>query len=348
MFISPILEPTATTTFPFLSTMYITKHSHYHSLGCKAGDACHLLHDPTRLDGLLAEFTSKPKTQPRYGKKLMERPSDGNVSSSTPPQRSVSRLQAGRRYVPPPTDNSRVVQRPIPRAQLDDPREFQVQQLRRRFFPTEKTEDNGTAFAFTMEPSDPDFPFDMERLECVLHVPLSFPYGQKPHIDIKNTDMGRGFQINVERGFDRLVERSPQSTLLGIMNALDKQLEALLTEQKAGTIKILPNSIPTRPSQSKARHPSLPLEPKQSAVRPSATYKQQQMRDAEARRLAETLQLEARLGRLPLFSKSLDGIAYNVPFQPRQHEDLPVPLRKYLFFRLLCGLLSSGSCFSSK
>ena len=141
--------------------------------------------------------------------------------------------------------------------------------------------------------------------------------------------MGRGFQINVERGFDRLVEESPQSTLLGIMNALDKQLEAMLTEQKADTIKILPNSIPIRPSQSKARHPSLPLEQKQSAVRPSATYKQQQMRDAETRRLAETLQLEARLGRLPLFSKSLDGIAYNVPIQPRQHEDLPVPLRTY-------------------
>ena len=158
-------------------------------------------------------------------------------------------------------------------------------------------------------------------------VPSSFPHNQKPHIDIKNTDMGRGFQINVERGFDRLVERSPQFTLLGIMNALNKQLEALLTEQKAETIKILPNSIPTRSSQSKARRTSLPLEPKQSVVRPSATYKQQQVRDAEARRLAETLQLEARLGRLPLFSKSLDGIAYNVPIQPRQHEDLPVPLR---------------------
>ena len=169
MFIFPILEPAATNKFPFHFTIYITKHSHYHSLGCKAGDACHFLHDPTRLNSLLAEFTSKPKTQPRDGKKLMERPSDGNESSSTAPQRSVSQLQAGRRYVPPPTGNYRVVQRPIPRAQLDDPREFQVQQLRRRFSPTEKVEDNGTAFAFTMEPSDPDFPFDMERLECVLH-----------------------------------------------------------------------------------------------------------------------------------------------------------------------------------
>ena len=329
MFISPILEITVTllVSFFFFTTMITTTNSHYGSLGCRAGDACPFLHDSTRLDSLVVELTSKPKTQPRYGRKLMERGSDENESSSTAPQRAMSQLQAGRRYVPPPIDNSRVVQRPTPRAQLDDPRQFQVQQLRRRFSPTEKTEDNGTAFAFTMEPSDPDFPFDMDGLECVLHVPSSFPRDQKPHIDIKNKDMGRGFQINVERGFDRLVERSPQSTLLGIMNALNKQLETLLTEQKADTIKISPNSIPTRLSRSKACQPSLPVEPKQSVVKPSATYKQQQIRDAEARRSAETLQLEARLGRLPLFSKSIDGIAYNVPVQPRQHEDLPVPLR---------------------
>ncbi|KAL8790695.1 MAG: hypothetical protein Q9195_006237 [Heterodermia aff. obscurata] len=274
-------------------------------------------------------------TQPGYGEKLMERRSDGNKPSSTAPQRPVSQLQAGRRYVPPPTDNSRVVQRPTPRAQLDDPREFQVQQLRRRFSPTEKTEDSGTAFSFTMKPSDPDFPFDLESLECVLHVPFSFPHGQKPHINIKNKDMGRGFQINVERGFDRLIERLPQSTLLGVMNALNKQLEALLTEQKAETIKILPNSVRPRLSQSKARHASFPVEPSHSALRPSATYREQQMRDAEARRSSETLQLEARLGRLPLFSKSLDGIAYNVPIQPRQHEDLPVPLQAVKAVKLL-------------
>ena len=327
--------------------MYIIKNSHCHSLGCRSGDACPFLHDSTKLDNLIVELTSKPKTQPQYGKRFTGRGSDGNDSSSTAPQKSVSQLQAGRRYVPPPIDNSRVVQRPIPRAQLDDPREFQVQQLRRRFSPIEKTEDNGTAFAFTMKPSDPDFPFDMEGLECVLHVPLSFPHDQKPHIDIKNKDMARGFQINVEHGFDKLVERSPQSTLLAIMNALNKQLEALLTEQKAETIKILPNSIPTRLSQSKARQPSPPLEPKQLVVRTPVTYKEQQMRDAEARRLAETLQLEARLGRLPLFSKSIDGIAYNVPIQPRRHEDLPVPLRTCIseaLFPLLCGLLSSGPC----
>ena len=327
------LSPPLLLPFPFpyyfsmMIIMYTTKNSHYRFLGCRAGDACPFLHDSARLGGLGVELTSKPKTNSRYGKQSMEKGSDGNESSSTAPQQPVSQLQAGRQYVPSPIDKSRVVQRPMPRAQLENPREFQVQQLRRRFSPTETTEESGTAFAFTMEPSDPDFPFEMEGLDCVLHVPLSFPHDQKPHIDIKNKDMGRGFQINVERGFDRLVERSPQSTLLGIMNALNKQLESLLTEEKAETIKILPNSIPTRLSQFKAHQPPLPLEPKQTVVRASATYKKEQMRDAEVRRLAETLQLEARLGRLPLFSKSSDGIAYNVPIQPRQHEDLPVPLR---------------------
>lgn len=309
----------------------VQRESHSYTLGCRAGDVCPFVHDSTRLG--TSELTSKPSTQLQQSRKSLAKGS--NISSFSP----LQSIQAGRQYVPPPVDSSRIMQRPTPRAQTDNPREFQIEQLRRRFSAVEKPEDASTAFIFNLTPSDPDFPFDMENLECVLHVPLSFPCEGKPHIDVKNKEMGRGYQINIERGFDLLVERSPQATLLGLMNALDKQLEALLTEQKAETIKILPNSNPIRYPQSKAPQHSLLLEPVEQPVKPSETYTQQQRRDAEARRQAETSQLTARLGRLPLFSKSLDGIAYNVPIQSRQHEDLPVPLQAVKAVKLYVPLL---------
>ena len=148
--------------------------------------------------------------------------------------------------------------------------------------------------------------------------------------------MSRGYQINVERGFDSLAEQSPHATLLGLINALDKRLEALLTEPKAATIKILPNAIPLRPIEPKVR-PA--LHPPESMIRPPRAYTQQQKIAAEARRKAETTQLDARLGRLPLFSKLSDGITYNIPIQPRQHEELPVPLQAVKAVRLIVPLL---------
>ncbi|KAI4168480.1 MAG: hypothetical protein LQ343_006367 [Gyalolechia ehrenbergii] len=150
--------------------------------------------------------------------------------------------QGQRRYEPPAVDPSRVVQKPVSRFQNDSPREFQIRQLDRRFSSLQKKSGNGeTTLSFQLEPSDPDFPFELNGLDCVLHVPDSYPQNGRPFLAVKNKDMPRGYQINVERGFDALVQRSPQATLLSLMNALDKQLEVLLTEQKAETIKIMPN-----------------------------------------------------------------------------------------------------------
>lgn len=249
-----------------------------------------------------------------------------------------------RRVVSPAVDASRVVRKPIPKAQAEDPREFQIKQLKRRFSPTEKNEDGGTSYAFSMAPSDPDFPFDMLGLECILHVPTVYPRDGRPSLHVKNKEMGRGYQINVERGFARLAERRPQSTLLGLMNNLDKQLESLLTEQKAETVTIIHNHIPGKSAQQ-----AEPLKPVQenktpqprptSSSRPEEVYTPEQRRFASARREAETRQLEARTGRLPLFSRSSDGIAYTVPIMPRKHEDLPVPLQAVKSIKLFVPLL---------
>lgn len=250
----------------------------------------------------------------------------------------------GRRFLPPPVDGSRVVSRPVPKAQAEDPKEFQIKQLKRRFSPTEKSENGGTSYAFTMTPSDPDFPFEMVGLQCVLHVPTTYPKEGRPSIDIKNKEMDRGYQINVERGFARLAESRPQSTLLGLMNGLDKQLESLLTEQKAETITIIPNNIPRKSAQR-----TEPVKPAQEAKavqsksaansRPQEHYAPERRRLALERRELETRQLEARVGRLPLFSRSSDGIAYTVPVTPRKHEDLPVPLQAVKTIKLFVPLL---------
>jgi len=240
-----------------------------------------------------------------------------------------------------PVDKSRVTQRPTPPIQMQNPRAFQIQQLKRRFSPAEVAEDGGTALTFRMTPSDPDFPFEMQGLECVLHVPSTYPEEGKPSVDVKNKEMGRGYQINVERGFDALVEKAPNTTLLGLMNALDKQLESLLTAEKAKTVTIIPNSGAgrmTKPQPLQAPPSSeIPRHSKATQIAEVFTFEQRQM--AEARRGAETRQLEARLGRLPLFSRSSDGIAYIIPIEPRQHDDLPVPLQAVKTVKLLVPLL---------
>lgn len=68
----------------------------------------------------------------------------------------------GRRYIAPPVSSNRVVQRPTPRTQAEDPRTFQIQQLKRRFSPVEAADDGGISLSFQLVPSDPDFPFELE------------------------------------------------------------------------------------------------------------------------------------------------------------------------------------------
>lgn len=240
------------------------------------------------------------------------------------------KLPEGRRFLAPLVESDRVVRKPVSSAQVADPRVFQIQQLKRRFSPIETAEDGGTVLVFQMPPSDPDFPFEMANLDCVLHVPMSYPKG-RPTLQVKNKEMGRGYQINVERGFAQLAASLPQATLLELMKRLDRQLESLLTEQKAETLKIVPNvasggSI-QRPKNTAVQHTGVDAKPVQAAHPDVPSYSSEQKRSAEARRVAETRQLEARLGRLPLFFKSSDGLVYTIPIEPGKPGELPAPLQ---------------------
>ena len=114
------------------------------------------------------------------------------------------------------------------------------------------------------------------------------------------------------------------------MDALDKQLEALLMAQKAVTTKIVSNlRKPEKPWSGILPKYELPhLSATVAELQPSSpnqpvTYSAEQKAQAQPRREAETRQLQSRLGRLSKFAKSLIGLEYTVPIEPRNASELP-------------------------
>ena len=290
----------------------------YEWLGCRAGATCPFYH-PEALP-------NEPLKEP--------------IPSSTVESRN---------YQAPPVHPSQVILKPVSTLQSSNPREFQLQQLRRRFAPSESADPDATTLRFKLAPSDPDFPFELTALSCVLRVPAEYPAqdGTLPTLRITNEEMERGFQANVERGFEELARaRAKDQTLLGLMNALDRRLEALLAGRKTETITLVANAgVPnSRASASAPKAPASNFIPEKAPIRPSLerstdSYTPEQRATASARREAEARQLEARLGRLPRFAKSADGVAYTVPLEPVHRADLPVPLQPVQTIQLFVPLL---------
>jgi hypothetical protein len=206
-----------------------------------------------------------------------------------------------------------------------------------------------------MVPSDPDFPFEIDALACILRVPLSYPEA-KPSLRVTNKEMGRGYQINVERGFDGIVQRLPNGTLLQYLNALDKQLEVFLAAPKVETVKILANVMKKHQEAESSRAGSsraesshaessrvessraaievpraeqkiVPIPSKPIYTPPAPVYTSEQIAQARSKRETDVRQLEARLGRLPQYRKSSDGLGYTLPLEPRKRGNLPVSLQ---------------------
>ncbi|KAI4154326.1 MAG: hypothetical protein LQ340_001737 [Diploschistes diacapsis] len=215
--------------------------------------------------------------------------------------------------------------------------------VRRRFSPVETSTVDSTILAFRLHPTDPDFPFELEYLDCILQVPTLYPDTALPTLNVRNKEMERGFQVNVEQGFSSIVKASPRSSLLSYLNALDRRLEPLLSGHKAETIKFVANArksddthhsaMVNRDMQVEKAQESLPQRPVGTA------YSPEQRVAATSRREVETRQLEARLGRQPMFAKSSDGVAYTLPVEPRRRLDLPVPIQSVKSLRLFVPML---------
>jgi hypothetical protein len=241
-------------------------------------------------------------------------------------------------------------QRPVSKTEQKDPREFQINQLRRRFRPEEKADEKGVTLSFGLAPSDPDFPFELDKLQCVLHVPVSYPGTGRPTLSVTNPDMEAAYRANVGRGFDDIVDftlrTNGQGTLLSWMNSLDRQLERLLTTLERGPrLKFVANvgdGVATKEqkpqltasgqrglSQSTMKVPDyVAPTPAPAPKAPVATeiHSAAEKSQAEKRRSMETKQLEARLGRLPLFQKRTET-SWVVPIQPNKMDRLPRSLQ---------------------
>ncbi|KAL4922287.1 hypothetical protein BDW62DRAFT_50814 [Aspergillus aurantiobrunneus] len=244
----------------------------------------------------------------------------------------------------PVSSNTTVGQRPMSRTESSNPREFQLNQIRRRFRPTESTDASGTSLSFGVVPSDPDFPFDLERLDCTLYVPSTYPAHGRPSLKVANPEIGAAFQENVSKGFDDIVDGSMRingrGTLLNWVNALDRHLERLLTTTERGpTLKFVQNARREAAAASRSLADNLNslalakgVAPEkdlgtQSVIEVRPVYTAEERAQAEKRRVAETKQLEARLGRLPLFQKTRDGSSFVIPIQPTKIDRLPIALR---------------------
>ncbi|RJE18765.1 hypothetical protein PHISCL_08895 [Aspergillus sclerotialis] len=255
----------------------------------------------------------------------------------------------GSRSVPGPSPTRpTAAQRPVSKTESLNPREFQINQLRRRFRPEEKEDASGSLLTFGIAPSDPDFPFELEFLQCILHIPFSYPGDGRPTLKVTNPEMERSFQANVERGFDNIVDASlrfgGRGTLLGWMNSLDKQLERLLTTTERGpTLKFVANvpskdtsqTVQKQLAQPQATERDIPEHRLSSNPQATPVYTAEEKAQAKKRRTTEMKQIEARLSRVPLFQKRPDEDSFVIPIQPTKPDRLPVPLRSIKKVKLL-------------
>ncbi|KAI0391086.1 hypothetical protein F5Y17DRAFT_441969 [Xylariaceae sp. FL0594] len=272
------------------------------------------------------------------------------------PTQSIPRESIDGRQAVTEAAAHRVVPKPVPASQSQDPRKYQLDQLKRRFSPKLGTLQNGTTtLRFQLKPSDPDFPFELESLDCEVHVPASYPK-EPPTLSVKNKDIPRGFCINVERGWDKLVTERKGTTLLALTQALDKHLEAFLSEQKAETITLVTfkdtrhvdqSAKPLRDAsaavpQPAPKAPAVAVTPKPETLRryvPEESFTEEQIAAAKARRAQEVRQLEARMGRMPHYQKSADGVIYTLPLEPKRWTELPKALQPVQSVQLIIPLL---------
>ncbi|KAF1809775.1 hypothetical protein P152DRAFT_148701 [Eremomyces bilateralis CBS 781.70] len=303
--------------------------------GCRKGPSCPYLHETLPQPSTGGNVKGGPSSTAATS--AAGQTSSEDTASSFPARKKTSAVQP-----------RNVVTRPVPNLQVTEPREFEIAQLQRRF----KIQDDavqeaadGTTLMFSIQPSDPDFPYDLEALECSLNVPGTYRSKNAavttshPNLRVLNKELGRGFQINLEKGFDALVAGSPKLTLLQLMNTFDRSLESLLGAKKAETFKLVVNRVRNDgPSYSAPGiySPELPISEQAAGISdvgevvvlaPEPTFSPEQLKHASRRRTQELRQLEARMGRLPLFSKFSDGVTFIVPIEPSRRNALPESLK---------------------
>lgn len=138
-------------------------------------------------------------------------------------------------------------------------------------------------FSFMINPSDPDFPFDLESLKLSLCIPYTYPYNKesRPTIYILNDEIPKGFAANIELGFKRIVAMAMNNEvdeelelvsgkgLLSQLQTLDKYLEFFLKQKKRETIKFVKLKKKSTPQMSMLDTPSSSPAPTPMSISPS-------------------------------------------------------------------------------
>ncbi|KAK9451697.1 uncharacterized protein V1518DRAFT_409281 [Limtongia smithiae] len=200
-----------------------------------------------------------------------------------------------------------------------------------------------------LEPSDPEFPFDLAALEFTLIVPLTYPEsGDAPSIIVTNGDMPRGFALNVEHGFTDDISKPglKKISLVDMITALDKHLETFLKAEKRATFKIV-NLTSRKGKAEQSAYNDWGINPdliaKMNITSDSNTqekenvsqdlrnsisksfFSEAEIAQATERRNRELRQLQTRLSsatRLPDDSAT-GSSSCKVPFQPARKSELP-------------------------
>jgi len=221
------------------------------------------------------------------------------------------------------------VSKPITAAQLQNPRDFQLSQIRTRFKPQEAETDGVTNLTFKLVPSDPDFPFDIEALQCVLSVPLDYPGLSRPGLRVSNKELPRGFQINVEQAFNGLVTSMPHATLLDLVKKLDRILADVLSKPMAETIKILNPVKKSIKGSGNINDSQVNMQTNLSGRQhdEDSIYTRAQISQAAEKRQADIRQLRARLGRLPGFTDNVDSKSFGLPYSVYRQDTIDLSIR---------------------
>ncbi|KAM5436127.1 hypothetical protein McanMca71_000122 [Microsporum canis] len=219
-------------------------------------------------------------------------------------------------------DNSHPVQKPVSRVERENPREFQINQIRRRFNPTERHDTHDTHLTFNMRPSDPDFSCDIVGLDCILNVPATYPTYGEPSLEVINGDLDTDKRRLVEQKFKQLSKDAKSGNLLYCMNALDRHLANLLSATPVSeTYDPINQKGLVSSSSTLDYNVSSGMSNRKKTVSMASTIRDPQ------RRVKEIEQLKSRLGKHPLFLAHSDGIRFTIAIKPFQQMLLPNALR---------------------
>ncbi|KAF7729141.1 hypothetical protein EC973_004909 [Apophysomyces ossiformis] len=210
------------------------------------------------------------------------------------------------------------VARPTPNIKANtgenkDTREIELTQLERRFrssFRLVANNEHASLARFSIKPSDPDFPYELESLQVQLEIPRSYPK-ESCSVTVMNTNIPKGFAINLEKGFKAYVNQLPDSrrtTLVKQMDWLDRNMETLLQQPPAETVRFIKNAAPVKDDSiapplpkhvvteiqgsGSAQHSVSLASDNQSTSKPS--YTPDQLQEGSKRQQRELKQLETR------------------------------------------------------